>query len=121
MRVKDPYEDDCRNLKQMVKYIKGKLGVKFNLRADSLSVIKWWVSTHKDNRRDTGGMMSLGAGSITSGSWKQNINGQSSTDNEIIGVNNIMGPVLWTLYLSRCKDTLWRTKLCYKTTTSPCV
>ena len=42
--------------------------------------------------------MSLVAGAITSGSRKQNINGWYSTNSKLIGVNNIMKPVLWTLY-----------------------
>ena len=85
-----------------MKYIKGTLGVNLNLRADILSVIKWWVdapsSTNKNFWGHTGGMIYLGSGAITSGSWKQKINGQSSTDNELIGVIDMMGPVLWTLY-----------------------
>ena len=62
-----------------MKYIKGTLVFKLTLRADSLSVIKWWVdesfATHKFLRGNNGGMMSLGLGFITSGSWKHNING----------------------------------------------
>ena len=43
-------------------------------------------------------MMSLGAGAVISKSTKQRINGKSSTDNEIIAVNDFMGPVLNTMY-----------------------
>ena len=81
-----------------MKYIKVSLGVKLPLRADRLSVIKWWAdasfSTHNNFRGNNGGMVSMGAGTIKSGSWKQSINGRSSMDNNIIGVNDIMGPVL---------------------------
>ena len=62
-RVKVPDEDDWGDLKQVRKYIKGTLGVKLNLRADSLSVIKWWVdasfSMHNDCRGHTCNIMSL--------------------------------------------------------------
>ena len=95
-------KDDWWYLKQVMKYIKDILGVKMNLREDSLSVINLWVnapfSTHKYFRGHTGVMMYLGAGSIISGSWKHNISGQSSTDNKLVGVDDIMVPVLWTLY-----------------------
>ena len=101
-RVKNPEEDDLVNMKEVMKFIKGTLGAKLNLRSDSLTVIKWLVyvsfDTHNDYRGYTGGMMSLGAGAITSGSWKKNINGRSSTEKELIGVNDMMGPVLWALY-----------------------
>ena len=62
-RVKVPDEDDWGDLKQVRKYIKGTLGVKLNLRADSLSVIMWWVdalfSMHNDCRGHTCAIMSL--------------------------------------------------------------
>ena len=36
-------EDDWGELRQVMKFIKGALVFKLTLRADSLSVIKWWV------------------------------------------------------------------------------
>ena len=79
-----------------------QLGVNLNLRANSLSVINWWVdvsfATHNDCRTHSGGVISLGAGSITIGSRNQKINGRISTDNNIIGDNDIMGTVLCTPY-----------------------
>ena len=107
----------------MMIYIKGKFAVKLTLRVEILSVTKWWVytsfATHKDLRGHTGGMMSLGEGAITSGSWKQNINRRITTDNGIIRVSNIMGPVLWTLYFIQGQVTPWRATSCYKATTAP--
>ena len=74
------------------------MGVNLTLRVYSLSAIKLWVDasfdTHNDFWGHTGGMMSLGAGDTTSGSWKQNINGKISIENKIIVINDRMGPVL---------------------------
>ena len=102
MIVKAPDVDDCGKLKLVIKYTKGTLGVNMTLREDSLSEIKWWLdasfSAHNNLRGYTGGMISLGAGAITIGLWKHKINGRSSTDNKLILVNDIMGPVLWALY-----------------------
>ena len=85
-----------------MEYVKVTLGVKMTLIVDSPYVINWWVDAsfamHNNFRGYTGGIMSPGAGSITSSSWKQNINRQISTEKKIIVVNDIMGPVLWTLY-----------------------
>ena len=68
-RVKAPDKDDWRKLKQFMKYIMGVLGVKLTLRSDSLFVIKWWLyesfAMHNDRQGHTGGIMSLGSGSIT--------------------------------------------------------
>ena len=69
-RVKDQCEDYLGKLKLVMKYIKGTLGFNMTLREDTLSVIKWWIyapfSTHNYCQGYTGGMMSLGAVSITS-------------------------------------------------------
>ena len=71
-RVKDPDKDDWVNLKRVMKYIKGTLVFNLTLKADILSVIKWWIDalfdTHNDCWGHTGGMMYLGEGAITSGS-----------------------------------------------------
>ena len=89
----------------MMKYIKGKLGFKLTLRSDNLSMIKWWVDVsfamHTNFQGNTGDMMPLGSGAITSGLRKQKINIRSSTNNEIIGVNDMMGSVLCTIYFIR--------------------
>ena len=70
-------------------------------------MIKWWVdvslATNNDCRGHNGGMMSLGAGAITSGSRKQKINVRSSTYNKIIGYKYMMRPVLCTLYFIQGK------------------
>ena len=43
--------------------------------ADDTGVIKWWVNAlfavHENMRGHTGATMSMGQGSINSGSWKQ--------------------------------------------------
>ena len=123
--VKALDKGDWGKLKRVMKYTKGTLGVNLTITEDRLSVIKWWVdtsfSTHNNFWGYTGGMMSLGSGAITSVAWKQNINRRSSTNNYLIGVKDMMGTVLWTIYLSRLKDTPWRATSCYKTTTKSCV
>jgi hypothetical protein len=64
IRIKQPDEDDWNKLKRLLKYIRGTIYMPLILRADSLSIIKWWVdasyATHGDCRGHTGAMMSLG-------------------------------------------------------------
>ncbi|KAL7523863.1 hypothetical protein ACHAWF_000703 [Thalassiosira exigua] len=101
-RVKPPDKDDWGKIKQVLRYVRGTIGLKVKLRADSLSVIKWWANSsfavHPDMRGHTGGRMSLGAGAQISKSLKQKQNGRSLTDNEICGADNMIGPVLQTPY-----------------------
>jgi hypothetical protein len=65
-----------------------------------MSEIKWWVdasyAVHPDMRSHTGGTMSLGKGSAISSSTRQKLNTRSSTEAELVGVNDIMSMILWT-------------------------
>jgi hypothetical protein len=77
------------------------------LRVESLNIIKWWVdasfATHGDCKGHTGATMSLGRGSITGESKKQNINTRSSTESEIVGVDDISPQMLWTRYFVKAQ------------------
>jgi hypothetical protein len=49
----------------------------------------------------TGGAMTLGRGIIYGTSTRQKLNTKSSTESELVGVNDVMGQVLWTRYFFR--------------------
>ena len=67
-----------------------------------MSTVKWWIDAsyaqHWDSKGHTGGMMSLGKGAVTSKSNKQKIQGRSSTEDELIGVFDMLPQVIWSLY-----------------------
>ena len=46
----------------------------------------------------TGGTLSLGKGTIYSTSKKQKLNTKSSTESELVGIDDIMPQILWTRY-----------------------
>ena len=58
-------------------------------------------ASHHDIRGKSGGMMSLGAGTVISRSKKQRTNGKILMENKLIGVDDSMGSVLNTIY---CKN-----------------
>jgi hypothetical protein len=62
-------------------------------------IIHWWINSaygiHSDCKSHTGGAMSLGKGCPINMSCKQRINTQSSTEAELVGVNDNMTMVLW--------------------------
>ena len=72
------------------------------LQDSNALAITWWVygsySTHADMRSHTGAMMSLWKGAVYSTSQKKKINTNSSTEAEIIAVNDALSQVLCTLY-----------------------
>jgi len=77
------------------------------LEADSLSVFKWWVdasfAVHPDMKSHTGATMSLGKGSVVSMSNKQKLNTRSSTEAELVGVDDAMPRILWTRYFMKAQ------------------
>ena len=51
---------------------------------------------HPDLRSHTGSIMTMGTGAVQSGSAKQKINTMSSTEAELVGVDDVIVKILWT-------------------------
>ena len=70
------------------------------LTIEDLKLVKWWIdaafAVHPDFRSHTGAVMSFGHGALISISSKQKLNTRSSTDAELVAVDDAMSLVLWT-------------------------
>jgi hypothetical protein len=104
-RVKEPDEDDWKKLRRMMRYLRGTPEIVLTLAADRTNLVKtmeWWVdgshAEHENMRGQTGAAGSLGRGSIMSTSVKQKLNTRSSTETEIVAVDDMMPKILWTNY-----------------------
>ena len=101
-RVRSPDEDDWGKVKRVLGYLKGTLHMPLILSADSLTLSRWWVdaayAVHDDCRGHTGAGMSFGQGMALSYSWKHKINTKSSTEAELVGVDDSLGYILWARY-----------------------
>ena len=101
-RVMAPDEDDYKKLVRMMKYLRGTRTLPLTLEADNLQLVKWWIdgafATHRDMRSHTGGALSLGKGVITGISTRQNLTTRSSTEAELVAVDDCMSLILWTRY-----------------------
>ena len=68
--TKHPDEDDWSNLMRVLKYLNGTRGLILTLCVDELSIVKWWLDAsnvlHKGYKVQTGVMMSISKGTITS-------------------------------------------------------
>jgi len=99
-RVRNPDADDYKKLRRVVCYLRNTKTLALTLEADNLQVIKWWIdasfAVHKDMRSHTGGTMSLGKGAVYSTSVRQKLVTKSSTEAELVGVDDVMPMVLWT-------------------------
>ena len=68
--------------------------------AEDLNLLKWYIDVshqvHPDFRSHTGGLLTLGKGSVYNKSSKQKINTRSSTESELVGVDDVIVQILWT-------------------------
>jgi hypothetical protein len=99
-RVKDPDLDDYRKLTRTMRYLRGTRYLPLTLEADNNSWIKWWVdgafAVHNDMRSHTGAVMSVGKGAAFATSTRQKLNTKSSTEAELVAVDDAMPQILWT-------------------------
>ena len=106
-RVKKPGVDDWGKLKRVLKYLKGTMHMKLKLSVENMEMVKWWIDTsynvHKDCRGQTGAMMSLGKGAVVSKSTKQKLNVCSSSEGEVVGIDDALPWILWDRYFIKAQ------------------
>jgi hypothetical protein len=99
-RVKSPDESDWFKLHKLFGYLKTTKDEVLNLEADNLNKIQWYVdaayAVHNDKKSQTGAIMTLGKGAILSVSTKQKINTRSSTEAELVSLDDVIAKILWT-------------------------
>ena len=99
-RVSKPTVDDRNKLKRVIRYLRNTRNLHLTLEPDDIQLFQWMVdasfAVHPNMRSHTGCAASAGKGSFMSVSSKQKINTKSSTEAELVGVDDIMGRILWT-------------------------
>ena len=87
-------------LVRLMKYLNGTREDCLILSADNLRILKWYAdaafAVHPDFKSHTGGCITLGHGMPITMSHKQKLNTTSSTTTELVGADDIVGPLLWT-------------------------
>jgi hypothetical protein len=103
-RVRDPNKTDWGKLVRLMKYLNGTKELRLTLSAGNLRCIKWHMyasfAVHPDYKSHTGATMSFedGKGAVQSFLRKQKLNTKSSTEAELVGVDNISVMILWTKF-----------------------
>ncbi len=101
-RVKCPDEDDYKKMARVIRYLRQTQEHVMTLEADKTHTIKWWIdasfAVHRDMKSHTGETMTMGKGSVYSTSTRQKLNTKSSTEAELVGVDNVMPMIVWTKY-----------------------
>jgi hypothetical protein len=100
-RVQGPDEDDWKKLIRVLGYLKDTIFLPLILGTDGTNNIYWYVdasfAVHQDMRSHTGATMTMGCGAVLSVSTKQKINTKSSTEAELVGVDDSLPFNLWSL------------------------
>jgi hypothetical protein len=106
-RVSSPDIDDRNKLRRVIQYIRATRDLHLTLEPDDLLVYKWHIdasfAVHPNMRSHTGATATCGKGSFVSVSTKQKINTRSSTTAELVGVDDVMGRILWTINFLKCQ------------------
>jgi hypothetical protein len=121
-RTTEPNEGDWAKLVKIMNFLKATQNEVASMSADDTQSIKWYVdaafAVHKDYKSHTGATMSLGNGIICSMSTKQKVNTRSSTEAELVGVDDIISKVLWTKLFIEAQGHKVTTNVIYRDNTS---
>ena len=83
-----------------MKYLQATPFIPLVLGWDGSSFVRWYVdasfAVHPDMKSHRGGCMTMGQGTVISTSTKQNLNTKSSTEAEVIGVDDVLDIQMWT-------------------------
>lgn len=85
-----------------MQYLQGTKTLKLWIEVHGLRTMRWFVDAahmeHWDCKGQAGAAMTLGHGAVLSYSWEQKVNTKSSTETELVGVDDVISNILWSLY-----------------------
>ena len=117
-RVKEPTVEDWYKLQRLMDYLKRTKNDCLIMSMDNTNTIKWYIdvayAVHPDMRSHTGAIMTLGKGAVCSISSKQKVNARSSTEAELIGVDDVISTVLWTKLFMECQGIEIKENIVYQ-------
>ena len=98
--MQEPDKDDYKKLGQCIQYLCNNVDILLTLEINDSGILCWWVdasfAVHPDMKNHMGATVSLGGGCPFSLSLRQWINTRSSTEAELVGVNDAMYLIVWT-------------------------
>lgn len=101
-RVNKSTEQNWEKLSSLLGYLSGTKKLRRILGSDGLSTLTTYVDAsyaiHMDTKGHTGGLVSLGKGTIHTNSSKHKLNTKSSTEAELVSASDF---IPWTLWLKR--------------------
>ena len=99
-RVKCPDQDDWKKLMRLLGYLKGTADLYLTLLCSNLNNLTWYIdgsyASHEDMRGQSGAMLLAGDCAVLFRSNKQKVNTRSSTETELVAVDDALPTIQWT-------------------------
>ena len=99
-RVNYSTEQDKKKLEKCMGYLLHSRDDILTLEADDKQNLYWYIdasfAVHPDMKSHTGAIFTLGKGSIVSSSTKQKVNSRSTTEAELIAVDDKVSKIIWS-------------------------
>jgi hypothetical protein len=104
-RVKNPDLDDWKKLLGVLGYLQGTAEITFTLTCEKSDKLTWFIdgsyASHMDMRGQSGGVLMTGNCAVLFKSCKQKVNTRSSTEAELIAVDDMLPMIHWTRNFSK--------------------
>ncbi|KAI2506113.1 Reverse transcriptase (RNA-dependent DNA polymerase) [Fragilaria crotonensis] len=121
-RTSEPTEQDWAKLVKLMLFLKATQNDVTTLEADDSQTIKWYVdasfAVHRDYKSHTGATMTLGKGVLSSVSTKQKVMSRSSTEAELVGLDDVISKILWSKLFIVAQGYNVKTTIIYRDNTS---
>jgi hypothetical protein len=100
-RVKSPDSDDWKKLVRVLSYLKSTINLHLTLHCASLDKLLWYIdgsyAIHQDMKGQSGAVLMTGGCVVLTKSNKQKLNTRSSTESELIAVDDVLPTVQWMM------------------------
>jgi hypothetical protein len=98
-RVKAPDEDNWKKLVRVLSYLKGTLDLLLTISCKNIDKLTWYVdgsyAIHEDMKGQSGAVLMVGDNVVLTRSSKQKVNTRSSTEAEIIAIDDTLPTIQW--------------------------
>jgi hypothetical protein len=121
-RVRAPTDQDWNKLMKLMAFLKATQEDVLTLELGDKQRIEWFVdaafAVHPDFKGHTGAMSTLGRGAFSALSTKQKANARSSTEAELIGIDDVISKILWSKRFIEAQGFVLENNVIYRDNTS---
>ena len=121
-RVQCSTEQDKSKLEKTLGHLLYTIDDVLTLEADDHNNLYWYIdasfAVHPDMKSHTGSVFTLGKGCISGSSTKQKINSRSTTESELIAVDDKIAKVIWSQRFIECQGFKSNLNIIYQDNTS---